>query len=128
MDPHQWEKVLVLQTSFLGDTVLSLPLVSEIKRRFPQASLSLLTSPQGRDLLRDHPDIDEIIVDDKKGVDRGWRGLWRKARGLRQMGFSAAFSPHKSLRSALVLFFAAIPHRVGFRQSKGWFFFHKRVN
>ena len=127
MDPHQWEKVLVLQTSFLGDTVLSLPLVSEIKRRFPQAKLSLLCSPQGRDLLRDHPDIDEIIVDDKKGADQGWRGLWRKAGSLRQMAFSAALSPHKSLRSALLLFFAAIPYRVGFRQSKGWFLFHRRV-
>jgi len=128
MDPRTWKKVLVLQTSFLGDTVLSLSLVSEIKRRFPKTNLSLLCSPSARDLLESHPDIDEIIVDEKKGVDQGWRGLWRKARSLRRMGFNAALSPHKSLRSALLLFFAAIPYRVGFKQSKGWFLFHQRVN
>jgi heptosyltransferase-2 len=128
MHPRKWEKILVLQTSFLGDTVLSLPLLSEIKRRFPQATLSLLCSPMGKDLLQDHPGIDEIMVDDKKGTDKGWRGMWRKARKLRHMGFSAALSPHKSLRSALLLFFAAIPYRVGFKQSKGWFFFHQRVS
>ena len=127
MPSQKWEKVLVLQTSFLGDTLLSLPLLAEIKRRFPQTRLSLLCSPAGRELLQDHPGIDEIIVDDKKGSDRGWLGIWREARRLRQMGFSAALSPHKSLRSSLLLFFAAIPYRVGFKQSKGWFLFHQRV-
>src|SRR5215467_10129425 len=121
------EKVLVLQTSFLGDTLLSLPLLSEIKRRFPQTQVSLLCSPMGKELLQDHPAIDEIIVDDKRGADRGWCGMWRKAKELRAMGFGAALSPHKSLRSALLLFLAGIPRRVGFRQSKGWFFFHQRV-
>ena len=82
----------------------------------------------GKELLRDYPGIDEIIVDDKRGADKGWRGMWRKAKQLRAMGFSAAFSPHKSLRSALLLFLAAIPYRVGFKQSKGWFLFHQRVN
>jgi len=128
MHSSRWEKVLVLQTSFLGDTVLSLPLLSELKRRFPQAKLSLLCSPMARDLLQDHPGIDEIIVDDKRGADKGWPGMWRKAQKLRQKGFSAALSPHKSLRSALLLFFAGIPYRVGFKQSKGWFFFHQRVH
>jgi len=121
------EKVLVLQTSFLGDTLLSLPLLSEIKRRFPQTKLSLLCSPMGKELLQDHPGIDEIIVDDKRGADKGWRGMWRKAEELRAMGFGTALSPHKSLRSALLLWLAAIPCRVGFKQSKGWFFFHQRV-
>jgi heptosyltransferase-2 len=128
MDSGKWEKILVLQTSFLGDTILSLPLLAEIKRRLPQTKLSLLCSPSAKEVLQDHPGIDEVIVDDKRGADKGWLGLWRKARELRQMRFSAALSPHKSLRSALLLFFAAIPYRVGFRQSTGWFLFHRRVS
>ena len=122
------EKVLVLQTSFLGDTVLTLPLLSEIKRHFPQVKLTLMCSSAAGELLQDHPGIDEIMVDDKRGVDRGWAGLWRKAKQLRSKGFDIALSPHKSLRSALLLFLAAVPYRVGFRQSKGWFLFHQRVN
>jgi len=127
MHSRTWEKVLVLQTSFLGDTVLSLPLLSEIKRRFPQTKLTLVCSSIGKELLQDHPGIDEIIVDDKRGADKGWLGMWRKAKQLRSRGFSAALSPHKSLRSALLLFLAAVPYRVGFKQSKGWFLFHERV-
>jgi len=127
MDPIRWRRILVVQTSFLGDTILTLPLISEIRRRFPNANISLLCSPQARDLLVGHPDLDAVIVDDKKGGDRGWLGLWRKARSVRKEGFTMALSPHKSFRSALLLALARIPLRVGFRQSKGWFFFHLRV-
>lgn len=123
----RWRHVLVLQTSFLGDTVLSLPLIGEIKRRFPSSRLSVLCTPLARELLQDHPDIDEIIVDDKKGADKGLRGAWRKARMLRHKGYTMALTPHKSLRSALLLTFARIPYRVGFRESKGSFFFHARA-
>jgi lipopolysaccharide heptosyltransferase II len=127
MNPHVWDKVLVVQTSFLGDMVLTLPLLSEIKRRFPGAKLSLLCTPLGRELLADHPAVDETIIDDKKKTDRGWVGLWRKAKLLRGKGFTMALCPHKSFRSGLLLFLAKIPYRVGFAESKSAFLFHVRV-
>src|SRR3990172_1828749 len=127
MDSLAWQKVLILQNGFLGDTVLTLPLFSEIKLRYPSAKLVLACSPLAKELLQDHPDIDEIIVDDKKGSDRGLSGIWRKAMTLKKMSFTVALTPHKSLRSALMLYFAGIPLRVGFRQSVASFLFHRRV-
>ncbi|MGH7875304.1 MAG: glycosyltransferase family 9 protein, partial [Candidatus Binatia bacterium] len=123
-----WENVLVLQTSFLGDTVLTLPLISEIRRRFPVKQLTVVCLPMARELLQDHPAIDEIIVDEKKATHRGIAGLRRQAALLRGKRFTIALSPHKSLRSALMLSLARIPWRVGFQQSRGWFLFHQRVN
>lgn len=122
-----WRKVLLLQTSFLGDAVLTLPLIAEIKRRFPADHLAVLCNPAGYSILQDNPAIDELIVDDKKGADRGWLGLCRKARELREKSFSLALTPHKSLRTALLLWLTQIPHRVGFAQSQGWFLFHARA-
>lgn len=122
------QKILVVQTSFLGDVVLSTPLLSESKRRFPEAELAVLCTAQAKSLLEGHPDLNEIIVDDKRGNGRGWGGFWRTVEELRRRGFTVALSPHKSLRSALLLFFARIPYRIGFRQSAGWFLYHRRVN
>lgn len=127
MNGADWDNVLVLQTSFLGDTVLTLPLVSEVRRRFPVRRLSLVCQPSSRELLQDHPDIDAIIVDDKKGADRGVGGLRRKAQALAAQKFTLALTPHKSLRSALLLYLAGIPRRIGFIQSRGWFLFHQRI-
>lgn len=122
-----WENVLILQTSFLGDTVLTLPLIAAVRRRFPVKQLTVLCLPSNRELLLDHPGIDAILTDDKKRTDRGWRGLRRTAARVRDLKFTVALTPHKSLRSALILFLAAIPHRVGFRESRGWFLFQQRA-
>jgi len=121
------DKILVVQTSFLGDAVLTTPLLSEIRRLFPQASVALLCAPGARPLFESNPDIDELLTDDKRGTSRGVAGAWRLARDLRDRGFTIAISPHKSLRSALLLFLAGIPLRVGFRQSIGWFLYHRTV-
>ncbi|MGH7855421.1 MAG: lipopolysaccharide heptosyltransferase II [Candidatus Binatia bacterium] len=120
--------MLILQTSFLGDTVLTLPLISEVRRRFPVKKLSVLCLPANGELLRDHPAIDEIITYDKKNADRGWRGLQRTAARVKEKNFTVALTPHKSVRSALILYLAKIPQRVGFRESRGWFLFHQRAN
>lgn len=128
MPVADWKNVLVVQTSFLGDTVLTLPLLSEIRRRFPVGRLSLLCTTTGMELLAGHPAIDELIVDDKRRTDAGLAGLWRKAKVLEQKRFTLALSPHKSLRSALLLYLAGIPYRVGFRQSKGAFLFNALVS
>ena len=121
------EKILVVQTSFLGDAVLTTPLLSEIRRRFPKAKLAVLCTPQAKNLFEGNPDVDELLTDDKRGVERGLAGMWRKAKDLKSRGFTIAISPHKSLRSALLIYLAGIPLRVGFRQSAGWFLYHRRV-
>src|SRR5882672_6338257 len=83
MVAFSWDNVLLLQTSFLGDTVLTLPLVVELRRRFPVRKLTIVCQPASRDLLQDHPAIDDLIVDDKKRTDRGWAGLRAKAASLK---------------------------------------------
>lgn len=126
MAPPRWDRVLVLQTSFLGDTVLILPLLAAVKRRHPATHLALFCGPSGKQIAQSSAAVDEIIVDDKNGEHRGLAGLKRQARMLRDRKFTLALTPHKSLRSALLLYLAAIPCRIGFRQSKGWFLFHRR--
>lgn len=128
MAQMSWDNVLVLQTSFLGDTVLTLPLIAEIRQRFPVKRLTLLGAPPGAELMQDHPAIDEVLIYDKQGSDRGWRGFWRMAATLKSMRFTAALTPHKSLRSALLLCLAEIPYRVGLRQSAGSFLYHALGN
>jgi heptosyltransferase-2 len=124
----QAENILVVQTSFLGDVVLTTPLLAELRRRFPDARLSVLCTPGGGDILAGNPDVDEIILLEKRRDGGRRSGLWQKAGELRARRFTLAISPHKSFRTALLLFFAGIPRRIGFRQSAGWFLYHRRVD
>ncbi|MBI3249254.1 MAG: lipopolysaccharide heptosyltransferase II [Deltaproteobacteria bacterium] len=120
--PH---RVLVAQSGFLGDVVLTTPLIAELRRRLAPASLTVLTTPQARPLLAHHPAVDRVLVDAKRATGKGVQGLLHTARQLRREGFTLAVAPHKSLRTALLLALAGIPQRIGFRQSPGWFLYHR---
>lgn len=119
--------LLVVQTSFLGDVVLTTPLLSALRQRVRPRRLSVLVRPEAVGLVAGHPDVDDVLVDDKRGADRGLAGLWRTARRLRRERFDVVVSPHRSLRTALVLAAAGIPRRIGFASSRGAAFFHERV-
>src|SRR5215510_7563678 len=92
--------LLVVQTSFLGDVVLTTPLVTALRRRLHPRRLAVLVRPDAVPLLTGHPDVDEVLIDDKRGRDRGPAGLLRTARRLRAACFDGAVSAHRSGRTA----------------------------
>lgn len=119
--------LLVAQTSFLGDVVLTTPLLTALRATLRPRRLAVLVRPDAVPLLDGHPAVDDVLVDDKRGADRGLRGMARVAGRLRAAGFDLTVSPHRSLRTALVLAAAGIPRRVGFADSRGARCFHTRV-
>ena len=119
--------LLVPQTSFLGDVVLTTPLFAALRQRLRPRRLAVLVRPDAASLLDGHPDVDDVLVDDKRGATRGIGGLLRVASRLRAQRFDLAVSPHRSLRTALVLAAARIPRRIGFTDSRGAALYHERV-
>lgn len=119
--------ILVIQTAFLGDLILTLPLIQGLAEAFPDGRIAVLAIPSTNEILCNHPAVGDRLVFDKRGRDRGWRGLLRMARQLRQEGFDTALVPHRSLRSALLAALAGIPRRVGFDTSAGSFLLTDRV-
>jgi len=121
------KKILVIQTAFLGDVVLTTPLLQALRDRFPKAHLAILVIPGTREILAGHPGLDEILVYDKKGRERGLRGLRSIVRLLSDKRFDCCLLPHRSFRSALLAFAAGIPIRNGFVQSLGCWLYSRRV-
>ncbi len=126
--PRPGPALLVVQTSFLGDVVLTAPLVTALRRHLRPRRVAVLVRPESAPVLVGHPDVDAILVDDKRGADRGTLGLLRAARRLRAERFDLAVSPHRSWRTALLLAAAGIPRRIGFdERGRGAFLYHQRV-
>jgi heptosyltransferase-2 len=118
---------LIAQTSFLGDVVLTTPLVTALRDCLAPRRLAVLVRPEAVPLMTGHPDVDQVLVDDKRGRDRGPLGLVRTARRVACEHFDVVVSPHRSLRTALVLAAARIPRRIGFHSSRGALLYHERV-
>jgi len=127
IDGDPGASVVVPQTSFLGDVVLTTPLLTAIRRRLQPRRLAVVVRADARALVEGHPDVDTVLIDDKHGADRGLGGALRVARRLRREGFDLAVVPHRSLRTALAVAAAGIPRRVGFAASRGAWLFSERV-
>ena len=107
---------LVIQTSFLGDVVLTTPLIAAIA---PRGAVDVVTTPAAAPLLANHPLVREVIAYDKRGADAGIGGFRRLAARLRDRAYAVAFLAQGSLRSAALASWAGIPERIGFDTSSG---------
>ena len=120
--------ILVFQTAFLGDVILTLPLVQVLHREFPEAQIDFLTTPKAAAILRNHPAIHSVIEYDKRGGQQGLMGMFSISRTLKTRLYDVALVPHRSLRSAVVVSLSRIPVRIGFDLSAGRILFTKTVH
>ncbi len=111
---------LVIQTAFLGDVVLTTPLLSALAAL--HGPVDVVTTPVAAPLLETHPAVRTVIPYDKRGTDGGWGGVRNLARRLNGEGYARAYLPHRSLRTAALAFLARIPTRIGF--AGGWSFLY----
>jgi heptosyltransferase-2 len=107
---------VIIDPAFLGDTVFDGPLARALKRRHPAGRVGLVVRPPSDRIARRLLHVDRVHVFDKRGADRGWRGLKRLAAELAAEGYQEAYIPHPSLRSVLLARLAGIPRRVGATQ------------
>lgn len=120
-------KILLVQTSFLGDTILSTPVIGTLKHIYPAAEIWLMTTPAAATLLGRDPRLRGIITFAKRGREKGLRGLWRKSRELKALGFDQVFSLHRSARTSLLLALSGIPRRIGFKNARmNWLYSETR--
>jgi heptosyltransferase II len=102
----------VIQTAFLGDVILTTPLLSALADQ--HGPVDVVTTPAAQSLLETHPAVGTVIPYDKHGAARGWRGLRRLSRELRARRYAKVYLPHRSIRSAALAVLAGAPERIGF--------------
>jgi heptosyltransferase II len=120
-------KILVFQTAYLGDVVLTTPLLDALRSKYPSARIDIVVQPAWMEMVRYHPSATMIVPFDKRGAESGIVGTLRFAKSLAAQKYDIAFCPHPSFRSAFILWLARIPLRIGFHNSSGALFFTKTV-
>ena len=109
----------VWQTAFLGDAVLTLPLIKALNLRFPGAEVHYFVRSGLEGLFAAQAGLASVRPFDKRGADKGLARAWGYGRAVRREGFDLWVSAHTSLRSALVARASSVPVRIGYRRP--WF-------
>ncbi len=102
------KRILVRGVNWLGDAVMTTPMLQRLREAAPQSEITLLTHSKLGDLFQDYPHVNNVIA-----FQEG-EGVFSVGRRLRPHNFELALVLPNSYRSALEVFFARIPQRVGY--------------
>jgi heptosyltransferase-2 len=109
-------RILVRGTNWLGDAVMTTPALLRLREKFSDAHITLLTPEKLRDLWLAHSAVNEII---SIAPDESVFSVGQK---LRTGNFDLALVLPNSPRSALEVWLAGIPQRIGYaRPWRNWF-------
>ena len=114
------KKILIVLPNWIGDAVMSVPAISQIRERFPSDRITIIGLPHISELFYESPYVDEIRVY-KKDSPFSKRGLAAAGLSLRSEKFDMALLLPNSFRSALLVRLAGIPLRCGYnRDGRGF--------
>ncbi len=115
--PESVRSILVMRLYFLGDVVLATPVLEALKRRFPDARLTVLAKKRAAAVLTANPNVDEVVLYDGVADYHMPRRQWRLARRLRHERFDLAVDLSGNLLSSWLLWAADPGYRVGFNHA-----------
>jgi heptosyltransferase-2 len=107
-------RIGVLNTAFLGDAVLTLPLLQSLRLRYPSADLDFYVRGGLKKLFRPHPDITEVFEYDKRDGQKGIAGFLALRRDIAARRYDLWISAHASMRSGLLALASGAPVRIGY--------------
>lgn len=117
--------ILVLELWNIGDVILAMPFLAQLRCLFPRAKITLVSRPFGADLLAGTGLVDEFtsagiawVPAEHISVSRKTLDLWRLSRTLRHQEFDLAFSSRFHVSEHFLLALSGAKRRVGFALGK----------
>src|SRR4030095_7787324 len=104
------ERIVVRGTNWVGDAVMTIPALRQLRQLFPNAHITLATRSGVKDLFSDADFVDEVLVHEGKGL----RSVVHQVREWRKRDFDLAVLFPNSLETALVASLARVPLRIGY--------------
>ncbi len=109
-----YKKIALWQTAFLGDSVLTLPLIKALALRFPDAEIHFFVRKGVESLFAGQPELSGVHGFDKRGAQKGMVAARTFGVELGRQGFDLFISAHTSARSAVVAMSTGIKDRIGY--------------
>jgi heptosyltransferase II len=111
------EKILVIQTAFIGDAILTLPMIEKLKDKFPLSEIDVLCIPSTLEIFAASPFVSEVLVMDKKKTHTSLLKLYKFTIEIKKRNYSKIFSPHRSFRTSFIVMQSGVRDTYGFSTS-----------
>lgn len=118
-------KILIIQTAFIGDVILTTPVVEKLSEFYPDAKIDFLLRRGNEQLLENHPKINEILIWTKKG--RKYRSLFQVVKLVRSKNYDVIINVQRFLAAGIITVLSGAKLKVGFIKNPLSFLFNKTI-
>lgn len=111
------EKILFIQTAFLGDAILTLPALQKLKEKFPDSLIDVLCIPETSEVFKASDCVDNVIILDKRNEHKSIFRAYKFAQKLKLNRYTKIYSSHRSFRTAFIVLLLEVRESYGFDNS-----------
>ncbi|MCP4458771.1 MAG: glycosyltransferase family 9 protein [Cytophagales bacterium] len=120
----KFNKILIIQTAFIGDVVLATPLIEKLKRFYPDAKVDFLLRKGNENLLEANPNIHILHVWNKK--EQKTRNIFRVIGSIRRENYDLLINLQRFGATGLMTFFSGAKLKVGFDKNPFSFCYQRK--
>ncbi|MBN8835880.1 MAG: glycosyltransferase family 9 protein [Sphingobacteriia bacterium] len=119
------QKILIVQTAFIGDVVLATGLLEKLHATYPSAAIDFLVRKGNESLFIEHPFLHEVLVWDKK--QSKYKQLFRIILLVRKKKYDLLINVQRFAATGLLTILSNAKQTVGFNKNPFSFFFNKSI-
>ncbi len=127
------KKILVVRYRFIGDMILTIPFLRNLRYAYPDAQIDMLVAPNSGEVIENCPYVNNFIYFDTNRKHKYEQGkgkrktFWHYVKELRKEKYDKAYVLKRSLSSAALCFLAGIKERIGYDTEKRGFLLTQKV-
>ena len=125
------KKILVMRYRFIGDTVLTVPFLRNLRYNYPDSQIDMLVSSGSGEIIENCPYVNNFIFFDttkKFKYENGKKkSFWSYVKKLRKEKYDKVYVLKRSFSSAILGFLTGAKERVGFNTEHRGFLLTKKV-
>jgi lipopolysaccharide heptosyltransferase II len=118
------KNILIVRTDRIGDLILTLPLAGLIKKQYPNSKVTFLVRDYTKNLLSNHPFIDEVIV---LSESDGNTNVFENVKLIKSKNFDTCIVVYPTFEIVLIIFLSGIKTRIGTGYRWYSFLFNQKV-
>jgi len=122
------EKILIIQTAFPGDAILTLPMIQKLKEKYAESVIDVLCIPSTKEIFLNSSAVDNVIVYDKKSGQKSFRDLLMLIKKIQKKNYSKIYSPHRSFRSSIIVWLSKCKETYGFDNAALSFIYKHKIH
>jgi lipopolysaccharide heptosyltransferase II len=119
------QKILIIQTAFIGDVVLATCLVEKLHHFFPDAQIDFLLRKGNESLFNGHPYLHEVLIWNKKTNKQ--KNLFNLLSRIRKSGYDKVINVQRFAATGMLTAFSGAKEKIGFDKNPFSFLFTKKI-